>query len=155
MKYLLYCLSHFFLLFIKQVFNLEWKSWNEFEKKMIFLKCCCKKTQLNLDDCFSLLQAYCNWYFSLTLRCTSKGPTNLHQCSSRLHKNVISYDWDYFQFMKEVYKYVFIFLSEITITFLITHIFNYRLWVHLDYDYKFSVWLLLCNYSSTITILLH
>ena len=29
------------------------------------------------------------------------------------------------------------------------------LWLHLDYDYKFSVWLRLQNYSITVTVWLH
>ena len=42
-----------------------------------------------------------------------------NQTSSRLHKTVI--DYDYFQFMKDDYDYIFIFARGITITRLISH----------------------------------
>ena len=46
---------------------------------------------------------------------------NIDQTSSRLHKTVTDNDYDYFQFTKEDYHYIFIFASGITITFLIIH----------------------------------
>ena len=59
------------------------------------------------------------YLFFFTSFCFEINPISLAsscQTSSRLHKTVIDYDYDYFQFMKDDYNYIFTFARWITIT---------------------------------------
>ena len=62
-----------------------------------------------------------------------------NQTSSRLHKTVIDYYYDYFQFMKDDYHYTVIFASGSTTTILTIHFLNSTLRLHLEWDYKFPI----------------
>ena len=61
------------------------------------------------------------------------------QTSSQLHKTVIDYDYDYFQFMKDDYDYTVIFARGSTITILTIYFLNSTLRLHLECDYKFPI----------------